>query len=815
MTRLIEKAEKLTLPVIPLRGLVAFPSISLNFELERSISKNACAAATGGDMYAFLVTQRDVQVETPEKKDLYDVGCVVRIKQTFNKNHDGNVRVVAEGLCRGTLLSLEESSGYLVADVMSKTLTGDFSSPDVAIEALNRETLSALDAMLRFLPPVSDEFMLAVNSMKNPGMLADFIASSILVRTEDKQATLEIFDPIRRAETLISIIGSEIALLETEMEIHRKVKEQIDDNQRDYYLREQLKAIQSELGNDFGDDTETYVEKIEAAKLSEEVREKLLREVSRMAKTSFGSPESALLRNYLDVCLEIPWGKKTKDRADVEAARKILDADHDGLTRIKERILEFIAVKQLNPQLKNQILCLAGPPGVGKTSLAASIARAMKRKYVRVSLGGVRDESDIRGHRKTYVGSMPGRIINALIQCGSMNPVVLLDEVDKLCNDAHGDPSSALLEVLDGEQNRAFRDHFVEIPVDLSECFFIATANSLETVPRPLLDRMEIIELNTYTPNEKLAIARNHLLPKQMKNHGLNRRTLKITDDAIAELISGYTRESGVRTLERELASLCRKSAKKLVEEDVKSVSITASSLKDFLGERKFIDETAGERPEIGVTNGLAYTEVGGDVLKVEVAVMEGNGKIELTGTLGNVMKESAHIAVSYIRAHAAELGVASDFYKTKDLHIHVPEGAVPKDGPSAGVTLTTSLVSALTGVPVRNDVAMTGEITLTGRVLAIGGLREKSTAAYAVGIRKLLIPKDNMRDLRDLDRTVAEEVEFIPVSNVAEVLRRALLRDGSDVATATDGSASPEAEKPSAQPVYNIPGAVPIYGTV
>lgn len=812
MARLIEKAEKLTLPVIPLRGLVAFPSIPLNFELERTISKNACAAATSGDMLAFLVTQRDIQTESPEKKDLFDVGCVVRIKQTFNKNHDGNIRIITEGLCRGTLLSLEKMEGYLVADVMSKTLTGDFSSPDITIEALNREVLSALDEMLRFLPPVSDDFMLTVNSLKNPGMLADFIASSILVRIEDKQAILEIFDPIRRAEALISIIGSEIALLETEMEIHRKVKEQIDDNQRDYYLREQLKVIQAELGNDFGDDAEAYTEKIEAAKLPEEVKEKLMREVSRMAKMPFGSPESALLRNYLDTCLEIPWSKTTKDRADVEAARKILDADHDGLKKIKERILEFIAVKQLNPQLKNQILCFVGPPGVGKTSLASSIARAMKRKYVRVSLGGVRDESDIRGHRKTYVGSMPGRIINALIQCGSMNPLVLLDEVDKLCSDAHGDPSSALLEVLDSEQNKAFRDHFVEIPVDLSECFFIATANTLDTVPRPLLDRMEIIELNTYTPNEKLAIAKNHLVPKQMKNHGLNKRMLKISDDAVMELISGYTRESGVRTLERELASLCRKAAKKLVEENIKSVSITAANLKDFLGERKFIDETMSDLAQVGVTNGLAYTEVGGDVLKVEAVIMEGNGKIELTGTLGDVMKESAHIAVSYIRAHAAELGVSPDFYKTKDIHVHVPEGAVPKDGPSAGVTLTTSLVSALTGTPVRNNIAMTGEITLTGRVLAIGGLREKSTAAYTLGIRRLLIPKDNMRDIADIDSIVAENVEFIPVSSIAEVLNHALIRNNSEAA---ETPAVPEPEKSACQPLYNIPQNEPVYGTV
>jgi len=814
MARLIEKAEKLTLPVIPLRGLVAFPSLPMNFELERAVSKNACLAASRGDMFVFLVTQRDIQTEEPEKQDLYEVGCVARIKQTFNKNHDGNIRIVTEGLCRGTLLSLEKKDGYLVGDVMSKTMTGDFNSPDITVEALNREVIGALEDILRFLPPVSDDFSITVNSLKNPGMLSDFIASSILVRTEDKQAILNIFDPIRRAENLIAVIDSEIILLETEMDIHRKVKEQIDDHQRDYYLREQLKVIQTELGNDFGDDAEAYIEKIEASNLPEEVREKLMREVSRMAKMPFGSPESALLRNYLDTCLEIPWAKTTKDRANVEAARKILDADHDGLQKIKERILEFIAVRQLNPGLKNQILCLVGPPGVGKTSLGMSIARAMKRKYVRVSLGGVRDESDIRGHRKTYVGSMPGRIINALIQCGSMNPLVLLDEVDKLCSDAHGDPSSALLEVLDGEQNKSFRDHFVEIPVDLSDCFFIATANTLDTVPWPLLDRMEVIELHTYTPNEKLSIAKNHLIPKQFKNHGLNKRMLKITDDALTELITGYTSESGVRTLEREIASLCRKAAKKLVEEDIKSVTITASNLKDYLGGRKFISESMSELAEVGVTNGLAYTSVGGDVLKVEAAVMDGTGKIELTGIMGDVMKESAQIAVSYIRAHAKELGVDPDFYKTKDIHIHIPEGAVPKDGPSAGVTLTTSLVSVLTGTPVRNNIAMTGEITLTGRVLAIGGLREKSTAAYTMGIRRILIPKDNMRDIAEIDGTVAEAVEFVPVSSIAEVLNLALLR-AAETKEEPASEVLGKEESSGAQNLYSIPAPEPVYSSV
>lgn len=814
MSQLIEKVEKLTLPVVPLREFVVFPSIPVNFELERPLSKSACSVAMNGDGYVFLVMQKDSQEQQPDKNALFEVGCVAKIKQTFKKGAEGNIRVIAEGFCRGSLLSLEKKQGCLMGEILSKTITGDFSVPNIHTEAVLRELLLAVDELADSIHAISDELMLAIHATRNPGLAADLIASALLMRPEDKQAILDEFDPVRRAEKLIPILANELMILDTEKDIKEQVKEIMEDSQRDYYLREQLKVIQSELGMDYGDDAESYLERLEAAKLPEETHERLVREVNRMSKMPFGSPESALLRNYLDTCLDIPWTKRTKDRADVETARKILDADHDGLEKIKERILEFIAVKQLNPNLKNQILCFVGPPGVGKTSLAASIARAMKRKYARVSLGGMRDESDIRGHRKTYVGAMPGRIINALIQCGSMNPLMLLDEVDKMGSSFQGDPAAALLEVLDSEQNKAFVDHFVEIPVDLSECFFIATANTLETVPRPLLDRMEIIELVTYTPGEKLSIAKNHLIPKQLKNHGLNKRTLRISDDALSMLIAGYTRESGVRTLEREIASLCRKAAKKLVEEEIKSVSVTAENLESFLGPRKFLDETIGEA-QVGVTNGLAFTEVGGDVLKVEAAIMEGNGKIELTGTLGDVMKESAHIAVSYIRAHAGELGVAPDFYKTKDIHIHVPEGAVPKDGPSAGVTLVTSLVSILTGTPVRNDLAMTGEITLTGRVLAIGGLREKSTAAYTLGIRRILVPKDNMRDLVELDSTVRENVEFIPVSTIADVLKLALVSHNKEECPSRAQADKPEEDRPVCPPLYTIPKGDSIYGAL
>ena len=522
---------------------------------------------------------------------------------------------------------------------------------------------------------------------------------------------------------------------------------------------------------------EEFAEKIDAIKAPDAIKEKLFKELDRMTKTPFGSSEATVIRSYIETCIEIPWDTATIDRLDVKAAEKILNADHDGLCDVKERILEYLAVKQLNPSLKNQILCLVGPPGVGKTSVAASIARAMKRKYVRVSLGGVRDEADIRGHRKTYVGAMPGRIVNALIEAKSKNPLMLLDEIDKLTRDSHGDPASALLEALDGEQNHSFRDHFVEMPIDLSECMFIATANTLDTIPKPLLDRMEIIELKTYTRTEKLSIAKNHLIPKQLKRHGLNKRMLSIKDDAIFEIIDFYTREAGVRSLERKIAELARKSARAIVEDGVKSVKISAKDVSKYLGARKIIPETISELDEIGLVNGLAYTEAGGDVLKVEVAILDGSGKLELTGSLGDVMKESAKIAVSLTRSIAKEYGIDPDFHKNKDIHIHFPEGAVPKDGPSAGVTMVTALVSALSGRPVKRSVAMTGEISLRGKVLAIGGLKEKTMAAYAYGISDVLIPRDNMRNLEDCDPEAIKGLNFIPCDTIGDVLKSALAK--------------------------------------
>ncbi len=778
MSRYIEKAEKSRLPAVVLRGMIAFPSIPVSFELSDDETINACLEAERGNGLIFIVSKKDLSAEEIAVDNLYTVGTAAKIKQTV-KLPEGNLKVFATGYCRASVEEYVFEDGKLYAELICKTLRLE-DDGGVKGEALVSEMRNTFDSFSSFLPKVSNELVTAVRAIQNPGLLADFIACNVLMNYVDKQLVLEEFDPLRRAELVSVLMERESEVLRTEMKIHKKVRAQLDANQREYYLKEQLKAIKEELGENDEEDDEEIVEynsKIAKAKLPDEVREKLFKEVKKLAKTPYASAESSVMRNYLDLCLELPWGVKSKDRIDVSAAKKILDEDHDGLDKVKARILEFIAVKQLNPELKNQILCLVGPPGTGKTSIAASIARALKRKYVRVSLGGVRDEADIRGHRKTYIAAMPGRIVNAINQAGTVNPVILLDEIDKLTRDAHGDPASALLEVLDAEQNKAFRDHFVELPIDLSDCLFIATANDMENIPRPLADRMEIIELKIYTRHEKLAIAKDHLISKQLKRHGLNKRMLRIKDDAVLEIIDYYTREAGVRNLERELASLCRKAAKQIVESGEKSITVNAEKVKDYLGVRKLIPDRIYGDDEIGVVNGLAYTEVGGDLLRVEAAAMPGNGKVELTGSLGDVMKESAKAAITYIRSHSAELGVDSDFYKTKDIHIHVPEGAVPKDGPSAGVTIVTALASELSGKPVRKDIAMTGEVTLRGRVLAIGGLKEKTMAAYKAGVHAVCIPSENERDLSDIDPLVREKLEFIPCSSVEQVLNAAIIK--------------------------------------
>ena len=648
--------------------------------------------------------------------------------------------------------------------------------PTPTLEALMLEANSMLRQLVELHPSFDEEMRLAAEAIRSPGYYADFVASSALIDYKNKQTVLEAVTSRSRLEKLMVALGEELMILQTERDIQRTVREKIDKNQRDYFLREQIKALQSELG-EFEDDDELkeYDQRIAAARMPEEIKEKLYKELSKLAKTPFGAAEGTVIRTYLDTCLDYPFGIKNESSISVEEAKAILDEDHDGLTKVKDRILEFVAVRQFSPDVKNQIICLIGPPGVGKTSIAASVARALGRKYARVSLGGMHDEAEIRGHRKTYVGAMPGRIVTAIINAKSENPVIVLDEIDKLSSNFRGDPTSALLEVLDPEQNKAFRDNFMEIPIDLSDTLFIATANSYDGIPSPLLDRMEIIELTTYNDSEKLDIAKNHLIPKQLKRNGVPARVFRITDGGILALIRNYTKEAGVRNLEREIASLIRKSAKRIAEGKAKSVRITEKNLADYLGKRKVIPERLEDSDPVGTVNGLAYTQAGGDLLKVEVAVMEGSGKIELTGSLGEVMKESAKIAHSYVRTVADKYGIDPSFYKDKDIHIHFPEGAIPKDGPSAGVTMVTAMVSALAGIRVKRDVAMTGEITLRGKVLAIGGLKEKTLAAYRSGISTVLIPEDNMRDLDDIDAEAREHLRFIPCKTADDVLRAAL----------------------------------------
>lgn len=774
MSSYIETAEQLTLPVVALHGAVCYPSLPINLEACDDASAAALrqAAASGG-VILLLCTKETVPASvTPELSQFYQVGTVARIKQML-RTPEGVTRVIAEGLSRAVVTDLHRNGDLIEAATVSKQIA--LASRTARTEAYLRELLDALDESLSFLPSGSEDLMTIAEGITDLGLLADYIAMNVLSRPSDKQTVLECFDPPVRAEQLLVILAQEATVMEEEARLRRKVNARMNKNQREYYLREQLKVIEEELGE--GSDVEEFTARIKKAALPEAVEAKLKKEVDRLSKAPYGSAEAAVISNYLDVCLDIPWKKATKDRLQFSSVQKVLDADHYGLEKVKKRIVEYIAAKQQSPELRGQILCLVGPPGVGKTSIASSIAKALNRKYVRISLGGVRDEADIRGHRKTYIGAMPGRIVSALTQAGVRNPLILLDEIDKMSRDGHGDPTSAMLEVLDGEQNRSFRDHFVELPFDLSDCMFLATANDPSGIPRPLADRMEIIELGIYTKREKLEIAKSHLIPKQLARHNLTKRALRFTDAALIEIIDYYTKEAGVRGLERTLAKLCRKAVKELLEDpERKHVTVDAADVVTYLGARKLLPETVGDADEVGCVNGLAYTELGGTMLKVEVAVLEGSGKIETTGSLGDVMKESAHIAVSYVRSIAADYGIPTDFYKTKDIHIHFPEGAVPKDGPSAGVTMVTALVSALTGRAVRHDVAMTGEISLRGRVLAIGGLKEKTMAAYTAGARTVLIPEENLRDMEELDPMAREGLVFIPCRTARDVLCNALV---------------------------------------
>lgn len=764
---------QVNLPLIALRGLVGFPAIQMNIEIIRSLSLKAfTAAATGHDAKVVLAAQKDISVDEPTEDDFFDYGVIAEIKHVV-KNPQGYLSVVFEGISRVRILNIRAVSGFYQAE--GEVIPEPPARITKQSEALMRRVKDSLDSLKAIHPTFTDELKMSAEAITSPGYLADFVASSALIDYHNKQEVLEEISAKERLEKLLVYLEEEIMLLECEHDIQMQVREKIDRNQKDYFLREQIKAIQSELGEE-DDEIAEYEEKILSAKIPDDIKEKLMKELNKLAKTPFGAAEGTVLRTYLDACLDFPFGITSNDEVNVEEAREVLDKDHDGLEKVKERILEFVAIKQFSPDVKSQIICLVGPPGVGKTSVASSIARALKRKYARVSLGGMHDEAEIRGHRKTYVGAMPGRIVTAIINAKVQNPVIVLDEIDKIAKDFRGDPTSALLEVLDPEQNKSFRDNFMEIPIDLSDVMFIATANSYEGIPAPLLDRMEIIELSTYTDSEKLAIAKNHLIPKQMKLNGITKSMFRITDGGILALIKGYTREAGVRTLERELASLMRKGAKKIAEGKIKKANITEKNLSDYLGKTKIIPEKLeGENP-IGVVNGLAYTQSGGDLLKVEVAVMEGTGKIELTGSLGDVMKESAKIAHSFVRTVAEEYRIPSDFYKTKDIHIHFPEGAIPKDGPSAGVTMVTAIISALGNHPVKRDVAMTGEITLRGKVLPIGGLKEKTLAAFRAGVSTVLIPEDNMRNLDDIDSEAREHLTFIPCSRADDVLKNALI---------------------------------------
>lgn len=769
------------MPILALRGLAVFPEQTVHFDVGRPKSALALDAAVKGDQLIMLIPQKDILVDDPKMADFYPIGTVAKVKQLL-RTPEENIRVLVTGLRRARITELEQSEPYLSGTVESVACPEE--ADDLQSRALRREANTLYAQYLDVAEHPAQLVQLQMLASSSSSYLADAIAQNSGLEFTDKAKLLCQLNPTKRLEHAVYLLRQEVEMLQLEADIQERTKANIDQNQRDYYLREQIRAIREELGE--GDEDQEFdddVKKIKALHLEEAHEKKLLKDAEKLKKQPFGSSESAVLRNYLDTVLELPWNKRSKERIDVAAARKILDHDHFGLEKVKERILESIAVRQVAPEMPPQILCLVGPPGVGKTSISYSIARSLNRKMVRISLGGVHDEADIRGHRKTYVGAMPGRIMAAMAQAGTSNPVMLLDEIDKMGSDYRGDPSAALLEVLDAEQNMSYRDHYLEIPFDLSDVLFITTANTLDTVPRPLLDRMEVIELGSYTDEEKLMIARDHLLPKQLKKHGLKKSQIRVTDNALREIIECYTRESGVRNLERCIADICRKAdAKILAQEEPKRITVTGSTLEEFLGVRKYLPDRLPGTDQVGLVTGLAWTSVGGETLEVEVNVMDGSGKLELTGNLGDVMKESVHAAVSFIRANAAKLGVSPDFYKTKDIHVHFPEGAVPKDGPSAGVTVCTAIVSALTGVSVRRDIAMTGEISLRGRVLRIGGLREKTMAALRHGIRTVIIPKDNERDLEEIDQMVRRQLNFISAQSVETVLDAALNRPAESV---------------------------------
>lgn len=766
-------------PVIPLRGVVAFPKMVVHFDVLREKSVNAVKEALSKDRKIFIVTQRDVFAEDIKKENLYSIGVLAEIRQVL-RTPDDMLRVLVEGISKAKLVKLDDSEDtenpYCEAAIKEINSNRRCKASAAEIEAMTRSVRDAFENYSDLLPRMPRELAASILCQDDPEKLFENIVFNADFQFADKQILLEQNDIMSRLASLLSVLVKETEVLEIESDIHSQVKDSINKNQRDMILREQMRVISSQL--DESADEEDYRAKILALNLDEKTTEKLCREADRLRGIPGSSQEAFVIKNYLDTILELPWNKESKGKVSIKKAETILNKDHFGLKKVKERILESIAVHAINPDVTGQIICLVGPPGVGKTSIGKSIARALGREYVRVSLGGVRDESDIRGHRKTYVGAMPGRIINAMIQAGTKNPLILFDEIDKMSNDFRGDPSAAMLEVLDSEQNKEFRDHYTEVPFDLSKVMFITTANTTSTIPAPLLDRMEVIEITSYTREEKFHIAKEHLIPKQLKKHGLKAAQMKINDKGIYRLIDSYTREAGVRNLERNIGSLCRKTAKEIVYGNSEKINFNEKNISAYLGPEKYLPDTVSEFDETGLVNGLAWTSAGGVLMPLEVAVFDGKGNIEVTGSLGDVMKESAKIAVSYSRSVADRYSIDREFYKNKDIHIHAPEGAVPKDGPSAGVTMATAIISALSGIKVRSDVAMTGEITLHGRVLPIGGLREKTMAAYKEGIKKVIIPEKNRADLEEVDDVVKENIEFVFAKKLDDVLDNALVKE-------------------------------------
>jgi len=763
------------LPVLALRGMVLFPHMGINIDVGRDFSERAVEAAMKSDRWIFVTSQKNPDTEKPSVIELFKIGCAAKVKQTI-KVPGGGMRVVVEGFTRARILEATPNEKYMTALV--KPIPEDESESDNLLldEAFVRAIDDSFSAFFKYSKKLKPEAVLEATKQGGIGVIADVVAGNADLKFEDKQELLEELDPYKRVEKLIGILHHETKIYEIMQGISEKVKKQIDNNQRDYYLREEMRVIKKELGDDEDAEAQELRKKAEDAGMPEEVFKKIIKDIERFETIPQTTPDSAVLRNYIETVTELPWAKKTEENFELKRARNILDQDHYGLEKVKERVVEHLAVRQLTKGKEGSVICLVGPPGTGKTSIAKSIAKTLNRNYVRISLGGVHDEADIRGHRKTYIGAMPGRIIDAVKQAGSKNPLILLDEIDKMGADFKGDPSAALLEVLDVEQNNAFRDHFIEVPFDLSDVMFIMTANTTSTIPEPLMDRIEMIEVTGYTDEEKFEIAKRYLLPKQLEKHGLTASKASVADSALKELINYYTREAGVRNLEREIGSLLRKIACLIADGERKSVKVSEKSVSKYLGKRRYSFDLMEEKDEVGVVRGLAWTRVGGDTLSVEVNVMQGSGKVELTGKLGDVMKESALAAMSYIRSRSTELKITPDFYKTKDIHIHVPEGAVPKDGPSAGITIATAVASALTNRPVRRDVAMTGEITLRGNVLPIGGLKEKSLAAYRAGIKTVIIPAKNKPDVDDIPESVRSELNFVPVTDMDQVLAKAFV---------------------------------------